>query len=202
MLFIEHYDTTFDNCHFESLTPQLTGWTFVDARTRELTMRNSHVNSTVANSTRFNFASPNLRLEMNHFLGRGVLEFAQGPGTHLLRRADIVSNTFEGNFTAVFGDVTHGVLQMRNNIGMQYRTAHGSAVQCDAGTEGGIAASTGVAAGCDLRSECRDLSEGGVNCTCEPPLTFKAGIVPDGSECDLQGQLLHIFQDGHSPQTC
>ena len=197
MLFIEHYATTFDYCDFISQTPQLPGWTFLDANTRELTIRNSQVNNTVATAARFNCPSPNLRVEMNTFSGRGLLEFAVGRGSDLLKKAVIASNTFGTNFTAIFGDITHGVVQIRNNKGMQYQTVRGDAVQCDAGI------GTGVAAGCDPRAECSDLKDlegrkGGVQCNCESSrwqtLSFKRGGVPDGSRCEFIGQELGIFQ--------
>ena len=151
-----------------------------------------------ATSTRFNLASPRLRLESCVFRGKGVLVL--GNGTKFLKKADIASNMFDSGFTVTFGSVTRGALQMRNNVGMQYHTASARAVQCDARY------GTGVAAGCDLRALCRDLSGEsecgvsgltpcGVQCSCIAPLSFKKRHVPDGSRCEFQGQQLQVFQE-------
>ena len=149
MVFIRNFDTKIENCRFDShnaaFAPQ---WTFLNVQTaRAVTMLNSNVTTTIA-SVRFKLASPALRIEANRFEGQGVLRLAPGDNVvsyeerargrseegnnEWLKEAVIASNTFESGFRAEFGDVTHGILMMRNNINMSYSTAKGRAVQCDA----------------------------------------------------------------------
>ena len=88
----------------------------------------------------------------------------------------------------LFDDIPQGSLQMRNNYGLEYTSTHGSPERCDA------EAGSGASVGCDPRAACVNLVEGGVKCTCQGALRDRS-LHSDGSECEFDGQLLHIFRE-------
>ena len=89
-----------------------------------------------------------------------------------------------------------GLVTLDNGKSFKNPVAYGSAVQCDGGTSSLLTKTvTGVAAGCDPRAQCQNLHEGGVKCTCQLPLTFKTGVIADGSHCHFQGQRLQLLQE-------
>ena len=115
MIHVYQYATTFDTCYFDS---QRAGGIILDVQTPQKVMiQNSRVN--IANTAVLKLASPNLWISANHFVGKALLELATVGWS--LKRADTSSNAF-GGAQLSFGKVTHGSLQMRNNINMSYST--------------------------------------------------------------------------------
>ena len=170
----------FDGCLLEALY----GGTLlaVLAPARDLTVLNSNV--LLGNGARLSLANSEVRIKSSRFTGNGTI--LAGIHGFALTTAEFGSNTFEG-VHLVFNNIIRSTVQLRNNIGLSYKAELGLPKSCDS-------TKTGVAAGCDQRAECHEPSIGDVQCSCASPLSFKADAVPDGSRCELAGQLLDIFR--------
>lgn len=151
-----------------------------------LTGQRIKIRNSTLHAANISLASPTLQIQSSRFLSRnGTLKLAATG--FKLDTAEIAANNFSGT-NLLFGELSEGSVQMRNNNGLEYTATRGSPERCDA------EAGSGASAGCDPRAACVNLAEGGVKCTCEQPLRDRS-VDGDGSKCEFEGQLLHIFRE-------
>lgn len=140
-----------------------------------------------------------LNLIRSSFVGNGTIDVGRGPEFSLVDKAYVLVNTFYGVQLDFNGKPTLrdnvAIIQLRNNRFLKGSKLTGglNRFRCDA-------AGSGFEAGCDIRSICTapDDEPNDVQCNCLSPLRFRSGSLKDGSECEVDGQALYIFQTGRT----